>query len=206
MSVIASAEQLRHTGFMTSTSGNPANTTITPGRKWYAIAAGIFLITLIPAVILIVSLIKNVATYEITPVENNSVITITDRQQAVFAQSDTSLGTTHHSTCLLKGMDTGTSTIVASGTATVSYNSWNRIGVIPKSVAPGKYLLQCNVGSDLQLGVADNPNFGAGILKGVLAAIIPFLGLIAAISIGAVVAVKRSRAIKLARAAGHLIS
>lgn len=196
MSVIASAAQLRHTGFMTSKSGNPANTTITPGRKWYAIAAGIFLITLIPAVILIVSLIKNVATYEITPVENNSVITIADSQQAVFAQGG--FGTPRGSTCQLTGMATGTSTVVASGTATVSYNSWNRIGVVPKSVAPGKYLLQCSVDPNLQLGIADNPNFGAGILKGVLAAIIPLLGLAVAISIVAVVAVKRSRATKRA--------
>lgn len=95
-------------------------------------------------------------------------------------------------------MDTGTSTAIAHGNATVSYNKWYRIGAVPKSMAPGQYLLQCNMGPDLQLGIADNPNFGAGILKGVLAAIIPFLRFIAALILVVVVAVKRSRAIKRA--------
>lgn len=167
-----------------------------PSRWWYTIAAALAIGSLIVATMIGFSVADKFEGASIKPVGEDDTIEITAAKQlAVYsdAEMDARL------TCTATPDNGGAPVEFSNPTASLTINSWNRIALSPKDTAAGSYALSCTPGSSLSadvshLGVGNNPEIGGAIGRIVGALAVGGLGMLIALVIVIVTAVRRYKA------------
>lgn len=159
-----------------------------PTAWWYAIAAAVFALSLVPTLVVGVAFVNSIGGFEIGHVENGSTVTLGDEQKAIFVQQEPDGFAS--SPCSLTS-PSGEAYPAPRPTATMTINGWERIGLSTESTPPGDYTLRCDVDVPT-LGVVDNPDVSGIVVKTVLALGSPALGAVIALVIVIVTLVRRS--------------
>jgi len=175
----------------TSTTDPPV--AIKPSRAWYAVAAAIFIASLVPAVILIQNAADDVD-FGMDSITDGS-IHVSDQRLSVFAPAD--FPAPSLITCTVSGPGGQQIPLDESG-AELTLGQRERIGRTPEDLPPGVYQLSCADRSGEidpnAFHVLSTEGWTDAILKIVVGAVIAVLAGLIAITIVIVTAVLRSNA------------
>jgi len=171
-----------------------------PSLWWFAVAAVVLVVGLVPFGWVLANTIEGVAGYEVHDfsARESTTLEVDDDQVAVFTTYD-GLGTVR---CQGEGPE-GTEPLDHPSTSlhlSVGSVSWSRVAVTPEHWDAGRYAVSCNVvspGPDSQLpllGYADNPSIMSTVIAFAIAVAIAVLAAVIALAIAIAVGVKRYKA------------
>lgn len=168
-----------------------------PSRRWYAIAAVLAVASLVVATLIGFSVGGKVKDAGVEPVGGDGTIEITaGKQLAVYVEGplvdDPTLSV--RPTCTATPDGGGPRVEFLSPSASLNINDWERIALSPKGAAAGRYDLACSPGNSAEmsnLGVGNNPEVGGVIVRVVGALAVGGLGMLIALVIAIVTAVRR---------------
>jgi hypothetical protein len=167
-----------------------------PSRAWYAVAVGVFLLSLVPA-FLLGRAVVDALDVDVEPVPAGSV-EVGSEQLAVYTDQSDLVGRTSCSLEAVGGARVQLEAPAASFSIGRDGRSWHRIAVTPSDLPPGAYALRCG-GSDVtlgagELGIGPNPRLLRVAALVVLAFAIPVVVALCGAVIAIVTAVRRRRA------------
>ena len=172
-----------------------------PSRWWYAVAAAVFVLGLVPIVVLGTNAVGGLLDYEVHDFDNaaSTELEVEGNAVAIYSTYD-GVGEVR---CTAGG-DAAAAGELEHPTWDFTYTrnsqEWHRVAVTPDGWDDGTYQVACNVvppgqGSPQpQYGYAEDPSFLGTVLGLVLALGIAGLAALAALVLVVVVAVKRSKA------------
>ncbi|MGH3498663.1 MAG: hypothetical protein ACRDP1_14470 [Nocardioidaceae bacterium] len=171
--------------------------TIRPSRAWYAVAAAIFLVSLIPTYLLGRAAVGSVSS-DVTALSSHRA-TLDGTEKAVFSR--TPGAASDISSCTATPVGGGPAVKLNRGIASVTVSSggdsWERVGIVPGGTAAGAYAIVCKDSSGATvgaaLGVGRDPNVGSFVFKVIIALIIPAIAALVALAIAVVTGLRRSR-------------
>lgn len=165
-----------------------------PGRWWYAAAVAIFAVSLVPAVVIGLSLADQVSSYGITPIDNDETITIGGKQKAIYIDESLVGGAPVRAECALNPANGGTRIFTVRPVGDLQVDRWQRIARTPEGTPPGSYVLRCRGVGNATLGISNNPEIATGLFQAFLVLAFPIGGAMIAVLITVIVAVLRHRA------------
>lgn len=174
---------------MSETRGRSA-----PSRWWYAIAAAVILLSLLPLALTGRGIADAIRDYSVDAVDGaTATVEVDDSRVAIFATGDVP-GAACEATG--NGFDDPVDLAQPSGTLRISLDGqdWYRIARTGEDWDDGTYEVTCSGLRDETMGYAADPKIGSALFKLLLSVILVGIAFLIALIIVLVVAIRRRRA------------